>query len=85
MVGIYNKMSSVMSFSFKVVELCVVTINDKPWTHAKEVCKVLQHNKRIADIIKAFCSKGKFGSQVSVERVHRCREVRGLAQGLEKR
>ena len=35
-----------MLFSFNVVELCVVTVNDKPWTRAKEVCKALQYNKK---------------------------------------
>ena len=34
-------MPSVMAFSFNAVELGVVTINEKPWTRAKEVCKAL--------------------------------------------
>ena len=42
-----------MPFSFDAVELYVVTINDKPWTRSKEVCKALQHNRKSADIIKA--------------------------------
>ena len=49
-----------MPFSFDTVELCFVTINDKPWTRSKEVCKALQHNKKSADVIKAFCSKENF-------------------------
>ena len=28
-------MSPVMPFSFNGVELCVVTINEKPWTRAR--------------------------------------------------
>ena len=46
------KMSSVMPFTFNTVDLCVVTIKEKPWTHAKEVYKALQYNKKTADIIK---------------------------------
>ena len=55
-------MSSVMPFSFNAVELCAVTINEKPWTRAKEVCKALQYNKKAADIIISFsfCSKENF-------------------------
>ena len=49
-----------MPFTFNAVELCVVTIHEKSWTGAKEVCKALQYNKITADIIKAFCSKELF-------------------------
>ena len=38
-------MSSVMLFAFNAVELYVVTINDKPWTRAKEVCKAMEYQK----------------------------------------
>ena len=31
------KMYSVMLFSFNAVQLCVVTINEKPWTLGKEI------------------------------------------------
>ena len=51
------KMSSVMPFSFNTVELCVVTINEKLWTRAREVCRALEYNKKTADIVKAFCSR----------------------------
>ena len=44
-----------MPFTFNAVELCVVTINEKPWTHAREVCRVLEYNKKTADIVKTFC------------------------------
>ena len=37
------KMSCVMPFSFNAVELCVVTINEKPWTRAGEVCMALRY------------------------------------------
>ena len=55
-----KKMSSVMPFSFNAVELCVVTINEKPWTRAKEVFRALEYNKKIADIVKAFCSQENY-------------------------
>ena len=40
------KMSSVMPFFFNAVELCVVIINGKPLTCAREVCKALEYNKK---------------------------------------
>ena len=43
-------------FTFKNVELKVVTINGKPWTRAKEVCKALEYLKKTADVIKQLCS-----------------------------
>ena len=45
-----------MPFSFNAVELCVVTINEKPWTRAKEVCRALAYNKKTAPVIKAHVS-----------------------------
>ena len=50
-------MSYVMPFSFNAVALCVVTINEKPWARAGKVCRVLEYNKKTADIVKAFCGK----------------------------
>ena len=38
-------MSSVMPFTFNAVELCVVTINEKTWERAREVCKALEYGK----------------------------------------
>ena len=43
-----------MLFSFNAVELCVVTINEKPWTRARKVRRALEYNKKTADIVKAF-------------------------------
>ena len=47
-------------FTFKNVELKVVTINGKPWTRAKEVCKALGYLKKTADVIKQLCSPENF-------------------------
>ena len=50
-------MSFIMPFSFNAVELCVVTITEKPWTRAKEVCKELEYKKsRARDVLKKHVS-----------------------------
>ena len=41
-----------MPFSFKAVELCVVTINENPWTGAREVCKALKYEKKLHTLSK---------------------------------
>lgn len=43
----YDKMSSVVFFIFETVELCIATLNDKFWTHAKEVCNSLKYKKKL--------------------------------------
>ena len=39
-------MSSVMPFSFNAVGLCVVTINENPWSQAREICRALMYKKK---------------------------------------
>ena len=53
-----KKMSSVMPFAFNAVELYVVTVNGKPWTRAKEVCKALEYgeNTKPKDVLKKHVS-----------------------------
>ena len=48
-----------MPFVFNAVELCVVTINEKPWTRAREVYRALEYGKatKVADIVKHLCSR----------------------------
>ena len=43
-----------MPFTFNAVELCVVTINKKPWTHGREMFRVLEYGKvtNVADTVK---------------------------------
>ena len=36
-----------------LLKLCVVTLNDKHWTLAKEICKSLKY-KKTADIVREF-------------------------------
>ena len=50
-------MSSVMTLTFNAVELRIVTINEKPWKHAREVCRALCYNKKTANIVENHCSK----------------------------
>ena len=42
------------------MDLCVVTINEKPWIRAREVCKALEYIKKTVDLIKAFCSRENY-------------------------
>ena len=55
-------MYSVMPFAFNAVELCVVTINEKPWTRAREVRMVLEYGKatKAANVVKQLCSKENY-------------------------
>ena len=53
-------MSSVIPLTFNAVELRVVTINEKPWTRDKEVCRALEYNKKTTNIVKAFCSQENY-------------------------
>ena len=51
-----------MPFFFKVVELCVVAIHEKPWTHAREVCRALGYGKasKATDVVRELCSKTNY-------------------------
>ena len=50
-------MSSVIPFVFNAVDFCVVTINEKSWTRAKEVCRALEYKKgRARDVLKRHVS-----------------------------
>ena len=51
-----NKKMSLVPFTFKNVELKVATINGKPWTRAKEMCKALEYSKKTAHVIRAHVS-----------------------------
>ena len=47
-----------MLFTFNAVELSIVTMNDKPWTRAKGICRALESDtktSKTADIIRTHC------------------------------
>ena len=54
---------SLVPFTFKNVELKVVTINDKPWARAKEVRRALEYNKKTAHVIRAHCTREKYAQK----------------------
>ena len=61
-----------MPFSFNVVGLCVVTINEKPWTRAKEACRALEYGKatKTTHVIKAHVSPENYAQKYQMSRVH---------------
>ena len=64
-----NKKMSLVPFTFTNVELKVVTINGKPWTRAKEVCKALEYNKKTAHVIRAHCSRENYAHKYDLTSV----------------
>ena len=58
---------SLVPFTFKNVELKVVTVNGKPWTSAKEVCKALEYNKK--HVIRAHCSRENYAYKYDLSKV----------------
>ena len=59
---------SLVPFTLKNVELKVVTINGKPWTRAKEVCKVLEYSRSINHVIKDHCSRENYAQKYDLTR-----------------
>ena len=60
---------SLVLFTFKNVELKVVTINGKPWASAKEVCKALEYNKKTAHVIRTHCSRENYAHKYDLTSV----------------
>ena len=46
-----------MPFSFNAVKLCVVIINEKPWTRAWEVYKALRYEKAARRVVRHQCTR----------------------------
>ena len=64
---------SLVPFTFKNVELKVVTINGKPWARAKEVCRALKYDaktSKTANIIRAHCSRENYAQKYDLTKVH---------------
>ena len=67
------KMSSVIEFSFNALELCVLTINEKLWVRAREVCKALEYDaktSKTANIRKAHCIPKHITQKYQMSSVH---------------
>ena len=46
-----------MPFAFNAVEVYVVTINEKLWTRAREVCKALRYEKAARRVARHHCTR----------------------------
>ena len=64
-------MSSAMPFTFNAVDLCVVTIDEKPWTLAREVCRALEYSTatKAADVVRHLCSKTNYAHKWQLTRL----------------
>ena len=58
-----------MPFTFNAVELSVVTINERSWLRAREVCRALKYNKKTANIVKNHCSKENYAQKYQMSDV----------------
>ena len=64
-----NKFSWPNGIMKMLVELYVVTINQNPWTCAKEVCRALQYNKKTENIVKNYCSRENYAQKYQMSDV----------------
>ena len=61
-----------MPFAFNAIELCVVIINEKPWTRAREVCRALEYGKttKAAKVVKHICSRENYAQKCRLGSAH---------------
>ena len=61
-----------MPFTFNAMELWVVTINEKPWTRDREVCKALEYGKttKAADVVRHLCSRENYAQKYQLSSVN---------------
>ena len=57
-----------MPFTFNAVELCIVTINRKPRTSIREVCRALEYGKatKVTDIVRHLCSREGYAHKLQL-------------------
>ena len=48
--------SALVPFTFNSIKLFTITINDKPWTRAKEICQSLNYARNTPNIISDHIS-----------------------------
>ena len=58
-----------MLFTLNAVELCALTINERPWTRAREVCKALEYNNKTANIVNNNCSKENYAQKYQMSSI----------------
>ena len=73
-------MPSVMLFTFKAVVLCVVTLNDKLWTRAKEICRALKCQRQTPQVIRDHVSAENYAQKYQLVKLAEPKRLCELAQ-----
>ena len=63
----YKKISSSVPFTFPAVEFQTASFNDKPWTHAREVCRVLVYENVARQVISITVTAKMYGININLE------------------
>ena len=61
-----------------------MTINEKPWRRAKEVCRALEYNKKTADIVKTFYNPENITQKYQMGSVTAAGKPAGWAKDSQK-
>ena len=80
-------MSSATPFVFNEVELCIDTINEKPWVCTKEVCRVLEYaakTSKTTNMIKAHVSPENISQKYQMRSIHAACTPINWPKGLQK-
>ena len=66
-----------MPLTFNAVELHVVTVNEKSWPRAKEVCRALEYGQatKAADIVKHLCGRENHAQKCQLSSLHACAAI----------